>query len=240
MIGLTDGKSMHIPYRESKLTRVLTESLGGNAKTCLIITCSPSSYNESETLSTLRFGTRAKKIRNKPKINKEVTVPELKLQIAKLEKMLVVFNGRISQLESFIISNNLQVPPNEGMNEIEENTKENNSDNNNSDIKAKMDEINAKYSDSLNKLQGEKNDFVDRLEEANIKIADLQAIIEQKEKIEEEFENKERQYKETIKSLSLNIENAKSEEVIKKNLRSIDKKTLDELYSQLKLQHQVP
>ena len=193
--ALTDGKSMHIPYRESKLTRVLTESLGGNAKTCLIITCSPSSYNESETLSTLRFGTRAKKIRNKPKINKEVTVPELKLQIAKLEKMLVVFNGRISQLESFIISNNLQVPPNEGMNEIEENTKENNSDNNNSDIKAKMDEINAKYSDSLNKLQGEKNDFVDRLEEANIKIADLQAIIEQKEKIEEEIENKERQYK---------------------------------------------
>ena len=234
--ALTDGKSMHIPYRESKLTRVLTESLGGNAKTCLIITCSPSSYNESETLSTLRFGTRAKKIRNKPKINKEVTVPELKLQIAKLEKMLVVFNGRISQLESFIISNNLQVPPNEGMNEIEENTKENNSDNNNSDIKAKMDEINAKYSDSLNKLQGEKNDFVDRLEEANIKIADLQAIIEQKEKIEEEFENKERQYKETIKSLSLNIENAKSEEVIKKNLRSIDKKTLDELYSQFKSQ----
>ena len=232
--ALTDGKSMHIPYRESKLTRVLTESLGGNAKTCLIITCSPSSYNESETLSTLRFGTRAKKIRNKPKINKEVTVPELKLQIAKLEKMLVVFNGRISQLESFIISNNLQVPPNEGMSEIEENAKDNSNDN--SDIKAKMDEINAKYSDSLNKLQGEKNDFVDRLEEANIKIADLQAIIEQKEKIEEEFENKERQYKETIKSLSLNIENAKSEEVIKKNLRSIDKKTLDELYTQFKTQ----
>ena len=232
--ALTDGKSMHIPYRESKLTRVLTESLGGNAKTCLIITCSPSSYNESETLSTLRFGTRAKKIRNKPKINKEVTVPELKLQIAKLEKMLVVFNGRISQLESFIISNNLQVPPNEGMSEIEENAKDNSNDN--SDIKAKMDEINAKYSDSLNKLQGEKNDFVDRLEEANIKIADLQAIIDQKEKIEEEFENKERQYKETIKSLSLNIENAKSEEVIKKNLRSIDKKTLDELYTQFKTQ----
>lgn len=232
--ALTDGKSMHIPYRESKLTRVLTESLGGNAKTCLIITCSPSSYNESETLSTLRFGTRAKKIRNKPKINKEVTVPELKLQIAKLEKMLVVFNGRISQLESFIISNNLQVPSNEGMSEIEENAKDNSNDN--SDIKAKMDEINAKYSDSLNKLQGEKNDFVDRLEEANIKIADLQAIIEQKEKIEEEFENKERQYKETIKSLSLNIENAKSEEVIKKNLRSIDKKTLDELYTQFKTQ----
>ena len=57
---LTDGKSTHIPYRDSKLTRVLQESLGGNSKTCLIITCSPSSFNEAETISTLRFGKRAK------------------------------------------------------------------------------------------------------------------------------------------------------------------------------------
>lgn len=60
--ALTDGKQGHIPYRESKLTRVLQESLGGNARTCLIVTCSPSKFNESETLSTLRFGIRAKVI----------------------------------------------------------------------------------------------------------------------------------------------------------------------------------
>ena len=83
---LTDGKSAHIPYRDSKLTRVLQESLGGNSKTCLIITCSPSSYNESETISTLRFGKRAKQIKNKPKINKEISVSELKLLLDKLEK----------------------------------------------------------------------------------------------------------------------------------------------------------
>ena len=67
--ALTDGKSAHIPYRDSKLTRVLQESLGGNSKTCLIITCSPSNFNEAETISTLRFGKRAKQIKNKPKIN---------------------------------------------------------------------------------------------------------------------------------------------------------------------------
>ena len=44
--ALTDGRSTHVPYRDSKLTRVLQESLGGNAKTCLIITCSPSIFNE--------------------------------------------------------------------------------------------------------------------------------------------------------------------------------------------------
>ena len=55
--ALTDGKSSHVPYRDSKLTRILQESLGGNSRTTLIINCSPSSYNDVETLGTLRFGT---------------------------------------------------------------------------------------------------------------------------------------------------------------------------------------
>lgn len=109
--SLTDGKSTHIPYRESKLTRVLQESLGGNAKTCLIITCSPSIYNESETLSTLRFGLRAKKIKNKPKINKETTVAELKIEIDKMDKVIQKLNRRITQLEKYIIKHNLPLPP---------------------------------------------------------------------------------------------------------------------------------
>jgi len=56
--SLTDGKSSHIPYRDSKLTRLLQDSLGGNSRTTLIINCSSSSYNEFESISTLRFGTR--------------------------------------------------------------------------------------------------------------------------------------------------------------------------------------
>lgn len=96
---LTEGKSAHIPYRDSKLTRVLQESLGGNSKTCLIITCSPSIFNESETISTLRFGKRAKEIKNKPKINKEVSIPELKLLLEKMEKSLEDRDKRIIHLE---------------------------------------------------------------------------------------------------------------------------------------------
>ena len=75
--ALTDGKSTHVPYRDSKLTRVLQESLGGNSKTSLIVTCSPHPSNVAETISTLRFGISAKKIKNNPKINKELTVGEL-------------------------------------------------------------------------------------------------------------------------------------------------------------------
>lgn len=96
---LTDGKSAHIPYRNSKLTHVLQESLGGNSKTCLIITCSPSIFNEAETISTLRFGKRAKEIKNKPKINKEVSVSELKQLLEKLEKRIEEKDKRIATLE---------------------------------------------------------------------------------------------------------------------------------------------
>ena len=64
IMSLTEGNSRaHIPYRDSKLTRILQESLGGNARTTIICCCSPSSHNEMESLSTLQFGRRAKKVR---------------------------------------------------------------------------------------------------------------------------------------------------------------------------------
>jgi len=56
--ALADGIKSHIPYRDSKLTRILQESLGGNARTTIVTCCSPASFNESETKSTLDFGRR--------------------------------------------------------------------------------------------------------------------------------------------------------------------------------------
>ena len=108
--SLTDGKSTHVPYRESKLTRVLQESLGGNAKTYLIIACSPSIFNDAETLSTLRFGMRAKKIKNKPKINKEITLAEMKLAYEKLSQKLEETEKRVKLLELYILDNGLSLP----------------------------------------------------------------------------------------------------------------------------------
>ena len=62
--ALADGKG-HIPYRDSKLTRILQEALGGNSKTSLIVACSPHLDNIEETISTLKFAQRAKTIKNK-------------------------------------------------------------------------------------------------------------------------------------------------------------------------------
>lgn len=97
--SLTDGKSSHVPYRDSKLTRILQESLGGNSRTTLIINCSPSSYNDAETLSTLRFGMRAKSIKNKAKVNAELSPAELKAMLKKAQGQITTFEGYITSLE---------------------------------------------------------------------------------------------------------------------------------------------
>jgi kinesin family protein 5 len=98
--NLTDGKSQHIPYRDSKLTRILQESLGGNSRTTLIVNCSPSSYNDAETLSTLRFGMRAKAIKNKAKINAEISPAELKAMLKKAQSQVSTFEQYIQTLDS--------------------------------------------------------------------------------------------------------------------------------------------
>lgn len=97
--SLTDGKSSHVPYRDSKLTRILQESLGGNSRTTLIINCSPSSYNDAETLSTLRFGMRAKSIKNKAKVNAELSPAELKMLLGKAKTQITTFENYIVNLE---------------------------------------------------------------------------------------------------------------------------------------------
>lgn len=89
--ALVDGKSSHVPYRDSKLTRLLQDSLGGNAKTVMIATVGPSHKNFSESLATLRYASRAKNIKNKPRINedpKDALLREFQEEIARLKAQL--------------------------------------------------------------------------------------------------------------------------------------------------------
>ena len=69
--SLTTPGAQHIPYRDSKLTRLLQDSLGGNTRTVMIAAISPASFNYEETLSTLRYASRAKSIKNKPVVNED-------------------------------------------------------------------------------------------------------------------------------------------------------------------------
>lgn len=97
-------KKPHVPYRDSKLTRLLTDSLGGNSKTHLIVTCSPAVYNVEETLNTLRFGSMAQQIKNKPRVNLELNIEEYK-------RLLLEANQKIATQEMLItaLQKDLQV-----------------------------------------------------------------------------------------------------------------------------------
>lgn len=92
--ALVDGKSKHIPYRTSKLTRLLQDSLGGNTKTVMIAALSPADYNFDETLSTLRYASRAKNIQNKPTVNedpKDALLKQYEDEITQLKKLLAQY-----------------------------------------------------------------------------------------------------------------------------------------------------
>ena len=91
-------RGSHIPYRESKLTRLLQDSLGGRTKTCIIATLSPAKSNLEETISTLDYAFRAKNIRNKPQINqmvsKKTLLREFTAEIEKLKSELIATRQR--------------------------------------------------------------------------------------------------------------------------------------------------
>jgi len=98
--ALTDDKATHIPYRDSKLTRILQDSLGGNSKTVLIVNVSPSSYNAVESVSTLRFGMRAKNIENKVTVNATRSVEELEALLVRAEKAIDAQTAHIMSLSA--------------------------------------------------------------------------------------------------------------------------------------------
>lgn len=95
--ALVDGRSSHIPYRDSKLTRLLQDSLGGNARTVMVANIGPASYNVEETLTTLRYANRAKNIKNKPRVNedpKDALLREFQEEIARLKEQLQRRSGK--------------------------------------------------------------------------------------------------------------------------------------------------
>ena len=94
--ALAEGKSSFISYRESVLTRLLQESLGGNAKTSLIVTVSPSNYNADETISSLNFAQRAMKVKNKPVLNISTDYHALYI---KVQEDLDKLNDKYADLE---------------------------------------------------------------------------------------------------------------------------------------------
>uniref|UniRef100_A0A3B3TWU7 Kinesin-like protein n=1 Tax=Poecilia latipinna TaxID=48699 RepID=A0A3B3TWU7_9TELE len=99
--ALAEGSVRHyVPYRDSKMTRILQDSLGGNCRTTMVICCSPSAFNDAETRSTLLFGQRAKTIKNTVSLNVELTAEQWKKKWEKEKEKNKTLRTTITWLET--------------------------------------------------------------------------------------------------------------------------------------------
>uniref|UniRef100_A0A3Q3LI65 Kinesin family member 4 n=1 Tax=Mastacembelus armatus TaxID=205130 RepID=A0A3Q3LI65_9TELE len=102
-LGDESKKNAFVPYRDSKLTRLLQDSLGGNSHTLMIACVSPADSNMEETINTLRYADRARKIKNKPIVNIDPRAAEmsrLKQQVQELQVMLLHARGGVAPVLS--------------------------------------------------------------------------------------------------------------------------------------------
>ena len=97
-LGDPTRKGQHVPFRDSKITRLLQDSLGGNSQTLMIACVSPANTNEEESVNTLRYANRARNIKNKPMINRDPT-----------SKKISKLRARIAELEALCLENGLNI-----------------------------------------------------------------------------------------------------------------------------------
>ena len=86
-LGDAARKALHVPYRDSKLTRLLQDSLGGNSRTLMIACVSPSDKDFMETLNTLRYANRARNIKNKVTVNQDKTSQKIAQLMEEIEQL---------------------------------------------------------------------------------------------------------------------------------------------------------
>jgi len=102
--ALAEGKGSHVPYRDSKLTRLLQDSLGGNSKTIMVATIGPASFNYEETVTTLRYASRAKMIKNKPKVNEDPKDAMLRQYQEEIKRLRIELERKRAKQHEFLES----------------------------------------------------------------------------------------------------------------------------------------
>ncbi|XP_067101509.1 kinesin-like protein KIF17 [Osmerus mordax] len=143
--ALVDGRSKHIPYRDSKLTRLLQDSLGGNTRTLMVACLSPADNNYEESLSTLRYANRAKSIQNRPRINEDPKDALLREYQEEIKLLRALISGQLgtTNLSSLLEGQRSEASP--GVPSRPQS----------STTEAEKEKIKEEYEDKLSRLQAE-------------------------------------------------------------------------------------
>ncbi|KAM3934046.1 kinesin heavy chain isoform 3-T3 [Leptodactylus fuscus] len=187
--ALAEGAKGYVPYRDSKMTRILQDSLGGNCRTTMFICCSPSSYNDAETKSTLMFGQRAKTIKNTASVNLELTAEQWKKKYEKEKEKNKTMKETIQKLEAELARwrNGENVPETEQLSDgeqiIQETCDETPVNDNNSSIVIRIsEEERRKYEEEIRKMYKQLDDKDDEINQQSQLVEKLkQQMLDQEE-----------------------------------------------------------
>ena len=259
--SLTNPNTSHISYRDSKLTRLLKESLGGNAKTSLIVTVSPSTYNQDETMSSLLFASRAMKVQNRPVINRSVDYQALCLKLQddldklndEYAKLKLEYDKVVTELEKYKKGEEyLELQKKMGITDVSirsdtsDNNKTSSGDLGNYNSNSTGSNANSLIScvqkkDYNMKIIGKKNNLNDLSKESyNINSSINENKEKEKEKYKEQIKKIKKFYEKLMKNKKEEYENIlkKVDDIIYKKENEIDKlnNQINELNSKLKKQ----
>lgn len=230
--ALVDPKASHVPYRDSKLTRLLQDSLGGNTKTVMIANIGPADYNYDETLSTLRYANRAKNIKNKPRINedpKDAMIRQFQEEIEKLKKQLQNtaggedFGGEPGEEGSVRkVEKVIKIFDEKKLKELQEKTHKEKEE-----IRLKAEKERTEIENVKMKNEEEKKKLLDKLKE---KEEEQQKALDAKDKLLKQIQKME---KKVVRGSAIIEEVALKEKELNEARRKIEeKKNLDEKYNE--------
>ena len=212
--ALVSNKRQHVPYRDSKLTKLLMDSLGGNSKTVMIANIGPADFNYEETVTTLRYADRAKNIKNAPKINedpKDAMIRKYQEELNKLKAALAAANGGQEISLNELNDNNITADSRKRIQELEEKfIKEKES------IQKKNEEEKKKIEDSKNMVEDEKIKLIEELKkkqeeqkkknEAREKLMNKLKTLEEKFVLGEENKKKEKENEEILMKAKMELQ----------------------------------
>ena len=202
--SLISPNSKYISYRDSKLTRILQESIGGNAKTSLIVTISPSGYNTEETLSSLNFGLRAMKVQNKPVINKTQDYQAMCYKLQEEYDKLMEQNTKLNIEYNKVCDENEKLKSGETYLNMQKNNIKQQMKNDSKIISHEdMEKIKKKFEKEMSNLENYYNEVMKNKEEENEKIMkDIDNTLIEKDNEIQNLSNKLNEYKLKLKNVT--------------------------------------